>query len=101
MVETLGGAGRGAAVAVGAGGRVGDAGAFARPAAQRGVDGAGALGAFGGVLGDVAGHRLIGQLLVAAECVDGTDVQLLAPADLTDAAGSLTVRAGGDGPSDR
>jgi hypothetical protein len=40
---------------------------------QAAVEGAGAFGGFGGVLGDVPGDRVVGQLAI---CGDGPDVEL-------------------------
>ena len=82
-------AGRGPCRPDEAAGVVGDAvavevGEFADAA----VEGAGVLGGLGGVLGDVGGDGLFGDVGAVAEGLDGADVELGAPAE---GAGRLAV----------
>ena len=55
--------------------------------ADAAVEGAGGLGCFGGVLGDVGGDGLFGDVVAVAEGRDGLDVELRAPATACGRAG--------------
>lgn len=78
-------------------GQAEEGGSFA--VADAPVDGAGVFGCFGGVLGDVGGHSLLGDLGAVSECLDRPYVELSAPAQLP-AVEVSSVRGGRDGHGD-
>src|SRR5690606_24304741 len=70
--------------------------------ADAAVHGAGGLGCFGGVLGDVGGDRLLGDVLAVAEGADRAYVELGAPSQgpgrLVPGRGYVDFHTGGSGP---